>query len=184
MKYGEQDREIKCDFPGKESDEKVVALVRRHWIVISGDLLVHFIGLIIPAGGLIVLYYFYPSIFETFFYPIVVLLLSLYYLFVCCSLFKKWVDYYYDVWIITDRRLIDVEQKGFFTHLVSELTLDKIQDVSIEIKGMIPSMFNFGNINVQTAAEVEKFSLEKIPAPNQVEALLLQTLRKYSSVRK
>ena len=75
------------------------------------------------------------------------------------------MDYYLDVWIITNQRLIDIEQKGFFNRSVSELDLKKIQDITSSVSGAIPTMFGFGNIHIQTAAEENKFEIKSVPHP-------------------
>src|SRR3989338_5121724 len=54
--------------------------------------------------------------------------------------FIFWTDYYLDMWILTDKRLIDVEQKGLFAREVSSLRLDRIQDIKMEVSGFIPTL--------------------------------------------
>lgn len=65
----------------------------------------------------------------------------------------QWTNFYLDVWYVTQKRIIDVEQKGIFHREISNLRFDKIQDISIEVTGFIATMLNFGDIHVQTAAE-------------------------------
>ena len=65
----------------------------------------------------------------------------------------QWTNFSLDVWYVTQRRIIDVEQKGIFHREISNLRFDKIQDISIEVTGFIATMLNFGDIHVQTAAE-------------------------------
>jgi hypothetical protein len=69
------------------------------------------------------------------------------------SFFIQWTNYYLDVWYVTEKRIIDVEQKRLFHRSVSSLRFDKIQDISIEVRGLIDTFFDIGNIRVQTAAE-------------------------------
>ncbi len=79
-----------------------------------------------------------------------------------------------DAWIITNQRLIDIEQTGFFNNTVAELRLDKIQDLVVEIKGFFPSMMHYGTIRVQTASTVQLFALEDIPNPEEVRNVILR----------
>lgn len=165
---------IKFDFPDKEDNEKVYLAVRRHYFVLVKQSIIFLFFFIFPAitGG--ILYYFEISLTEYFFYPIMILILSLYYLFVTLFAMIKWIEYYYDVWIVTDRRLIDIEQKSLFNHITSELRLDKIQDVTFEIKGFLASLFHYGNIYVQTAGSVQRFSLEQVPKSQQIKGLIIE----------
>ncbi len=73
--------------------------------------------------------------------------------------------YLLDTWIITNHRVIDSEQHGFFDRTVSELSLLKIQDVSTEINGPIATWLKFGNLEIQTAGAREKFLFKQIPNP-------------------
>jgi uncharacterized membrane protein YdbT with pleckstrin-like domain len=54
--------------------------------------------------------------------------------------FMIWIDYYFDIWIITSERIINIEQKGMFTRKVSELRFQKIQDVTTEVIGFLPTI--------------------------------------------
>ena len=82
----------------------------------------------------------------TFFYSLWLLCLWIYF-------FIHWTNYYLDVWFITEKRIISIDQVSIFHRKISNLGLDKIQDVSIEQKGLIQSTMKFGDILVKTAAE-------------------------------
>ena len=175
---------FQCEFPGKEKDEKVILVLRRHWIILARHLLVVIFNFLIPIIAFSLLFYFLPNIEEFVFYPIIILFVSLYYLFSWLIFLIKWVEYYYDVWIVTDRRLIDVEQKSLFNRVVSELRLNKIQDVTVEVKGIIPSIFRFGNIYVQTAAAIQRFSFEQISHPQKIKNIILKLYDQLEKKRK
>lgn len=73
--------------------------------------------------------------------------------------------YMLDVWIVTDRRIIDSTQHGFFNRTVSELHLTRVQDISVHTVGVIPTLLHFGDLQVQTAGTEEKFNFLQIPNP-------------------
>lgn len=164
---------IEFNFPNKESDEKVFMAVRRHYFVLVKQSLIFLFFFIFPVIIWTALHYLEINLTEYIFFPILILVISLYYLFVALFAMIKWIEYYYDVWIITDRRLIDIEQKSLFNHITSELRLDKIQDVTFEVKGFLPSVFHYGNIYVQTAGAVQRFSFEEIPKSQQIKRLII-----------
>jgi len=70
--------------------------------------------------------------------------------------FVQWTNYYLDVWYVTNKRIIDIDQKGIFHRQISNIRFDKIQDVSVEVKGIVATFFDFGDIHVQTASEDSK----------------------------
>lgn len=153
-------------FPGQREGEKIKLIVRRHKIILLSNFLVLFIMSLLP----IIFYIFaVPMVFSAFFYypydRMYIFFSLIYYGFIWIIAFTIWVDYYLDVWIVTDMRLIDMEQVGFFSRKVSELDLKRIQDITSEVKGMMESMLGFGNVYIQTASEETKFKLRSIPHP-------------------
>jgi len=85
-----------------------------------------------------------------------------------------WTNYYLDVWIITNKRIIDIEQYGLFSRDLSEFRLDRIQDVTIEVKGILPTLLKFGDIHVQTAGESREFVIKSIPRPYKFRDVLIK----------
>jgi uncharacterized membrane protein YdbT with pleckstrin-like domain len=161
-------------FRGQEKGEAILALLRRHWF----NVLVQFIPVLLLAGVLFASLFYSSSItnilnnsaFQTFFY----FLQSLLAMYLCVFSFLIWVDFYLDTWIITDKRIINIEQKGLFSRVNSELALDKIQDVTTDVTGLFPTLLNYGDVFVQTAAEKERFIFRKVPNPYKIKDLLMK----------
>ena len=76
--------------------------------------------------------------------------------------FVLWSDYYLDLWIITNQRIVDINQKGLFNREVSEFMLDKVQDVTVEIPDMLATFMKYGNLKIQTASD-KTFEIKEIP---------------------
>jgi hypothetical protein len=74
---------------------------------------------------------------------------------------------------VTDRRIVIIKQKCLFSRVISELELENIQDITTDIKGIIPTFLNYGNLFVQTAAEMERFVFRNIPNPTEVKDLIM-----------
>ena len=64
--------------------------------------------------------------------------------------FYHWMMWYFTVYIVTNQRLRQVTQKGFFGKDVVELRLSKIQNISYNIPGFSGEIFGFGTIVIQT----------------------------------
>ena len=156
----------KLRFPGQRKNEKVELVIRKHRISLLGKFLYLLAMIAIPW---IVFYVVAPITFSFLtrspYSELFLLLTLIYYLFLWLFVFIVWIDYYYDLWIITDQRLLDIEQKGFFSRVVSELDLEKIQDITSEVHGILPTLFEFGSIYIQTAGEKNRFAMESIPHP-------------------
>lgn len=161
-------------FPGQREDEVIILFLRRHWFIFLVRLLLILIFII----GLVGIYFLFlalnTNLAESEYYNLLIFGESLATLFVWNFFFILWLDYYLDAWIVTDERIINIEQRGFFTRKISELKLTKIQDVTSEIIGVIPTLLNYGNIYVQTAGEKERFTFFQIPDPNSVKNVIVQ----------
>jgi len=99
---------------------------------------------------------------------------SLYYLFTLLSYFHNFIDYHLDIWIVTDQRVISIEQNGLFNRVVSELNIGRIQDVTSEMKGKVQTFLHYGQVHIQTAGEAERFVFEEVPQPDKVAQVILQ----------
>jgi len=77
----------------------------------------------------------------------------------------RFTDYYLDKWVVTNKRIIDIEQRGFFIREISSVRYNKIQDATIEVTGLIPTLLNFGRIQIQTAGIEQEFILNTAPNP-------------------
>ena len=171
---------IGFDFPGKEKDEQVVLLLRRHPFILFKQNFIFLIYFFIPVLVYVVGKFWLTFLLNFPIYPIFVLLVSVYYSFFLMFLLIEWIDYYFDVWVVTNKRLVDVDQIGLFKRVVSETRLDRIQDATVEITGMFGTLFHFGNVHVQTAARQQRFEIKQVPNPIRVRSVVLNMYDKYT----
>ena len=82
--------------------------------------------------------------------------------------FVLWTNYYLDVWILTSERIIDINQKNLFSRVISEFPINRVQNVSIEVHGVIETLLKFGDLKVETAGHGGGFTIRD--APNLYEA--------------
>ncbi|MFZ5982409.1 MAG: PH domain-containing protein [Patescibacteria group bacterium] len=163
----------KFHFQGQKPGEEILLVLHRHWFDILSQ-----IFLIVGMLAILVLGFFYlPFLFPNInsfsggniFSFIEVSLAMLIWL----VLFIIWIDYYFDVWIVTNRRIVNIEQKGLFVRHVSELEIENIQDITTEVTGVIPTFLDFGDVFIQTAAEKERFLFHNVPDPYGVKDMVM-----------
>lgn len=147
--------------------EKVVTIIRRHWIIFLVSALLDLVLLLVPLPVLWFLETYFPLLFThtSSWWALIVLLTSLYILFMLLLAYVHFVDLYLDVWIVTDRRVVSIEQRGMFSRTEAEHVFNKIQDITVEVSGILATFFNFGNLHVQTAGERERFTFRHAPEP-------------------
>ena len=64
------------------------------------------------------------------------------------------------MWIVTNDRLIDVEQRGLFTRDIAELRYKSIEDIKVVTSGLIATWLGFGDITIQTAGSRKEFMIK------------------------
>jgi hypothetical protein len=162
------------NFRGKRKDEEVILMLRRHWLI----LLLEFLPLLAMLILLVVFNVFFEDILkwspsfiqEDFLY----LIDSFLFMFFWLIVFVVWIDYYLDVWIVTDQRVVNIEQHGLFRREISELEHSKIQDVTTEVHGIIATLLKFGYVYIQTAGEKSRFVFKQVPDPVLVRSLIMK----------
>lgn len=165
-------------FPGQAPDEKVLLFARRHWLSFLPFLGITIAMSLIPMITIILVYFTDSDIFTSFVLTLIIFGFSAYLLLVLAVFLVAWMDYYFDILILTDRRIIDIEQRGLFNREITELELLHIEDVRAELKGFWQSFFNFGEVYIQTAGTAPNFSFPFIPNPNVVARQIMSTYEK------
>lgn len=155
----------------KNENEDIKLIIRRHWACILGLMTFVIIMAILP----IIFYFILRSYINLAagFFNIFVIGLGIYYMFVVTLFFIGWLDYYLDLAIITNERIVDIDQESLFNRRVSELHFSKVQDATGSVAGVMATMLDFGNVTIQTAGTTEEFILDKIPHPYKVAKLII-----------
>lgn len=159
----------KVDFETRERKEKIVLLLRRHpitnlaWILVA--VLMIFAPLVLSIFPILS---FLPSNFQ--FVAVLV-----WYLITTAFVLENFLTWFFNVNIVTDERIVDIDFHNLIYKEVSDAKIDKIQDVTYKMGGVIRTVFNYGDVYIQTAAEVPAFEFLAVPTPNKV-ARVLQDL--------
>lgn len=155
--------------PNALPNEKIVLFLRRHWIALVRIFIFSAVLFVLPVvvGTLIELAN--PNlILHVFWGPALIVILVAYLLTILVLTFTELTDYWLDVWIVTNERIINTEQQGLFNRVVSEVYLYQIQDITSEQRGFLSTFLTFGHVFIQTAAERERFQFKDIDNPDDV----------------
>ena len=87
--------------------------------------------------------------------------------------------WYFNVFLITNQRVIDIDQRGFFSRKITETNYEKIQDVSSMVKGIFQTMFKYGKVDIQTAGAEAYIEIKKVYQPKVVQDLITEAQKKY-----
>lgn len=158
-------------FKGQLPNEKIILITRKHWITLFGPFM--FLVIFSLAPGLI--YYlvndspWYPFL-ENFLW----LINLIYYLILWNIFFFNLMIYSLNIIIVTDKRVIKNSQVGFFRYTSGEMEINKIQDITVKIKGFLAAIFDFGDLEIQTAGSQNKFYFSTLPHPNKIKKTIME----------
>lgn len=168
-----------------ERGEKIILSVRKHWLVFLVELLPYALLAVAPmlisalavwAGSV------YPSAESfaatlTLGNPSVRLALGLWWLALWMGAFHTFTRYYLEQWVVTTLRIVNIRQRGFFRREVSSFLLERVQDVTTTVEGILPTLFGFGTIRVETAGEeAQHFYLRGIRNPEHMRDLIMREI--------
>lgn len=160
--------------PGAAAGEQTILLLRRHWVTLVPLIFSLLIVLALPAAAYFGAQILSPTLLEDQVRAVLFALgASAFFLFTWLFLYQNFIDYYLDMWIVTNDRILNIEQHGLFARTVSELRLHRVQDVTAEIRGFTRTMLDYGDVYIETAGEQQRFHFEQIPHPNAVAKKIL-----------
>ena len=161
-------------FKGKHDDENIILVLRRHWLVA----VFHFLPAVFFIVGVIIFHFIFGQTEDIFGLVLdeyaVRIIETGFFMLAWLVIFVIWIDYYLDVWIITDERIVNIEQFALFRREVSELKHNKIQDITTEVHGILPTLFQFGYVFVQTAGGKARFVFKQVPDPVRVRKIIME----------
>src|SRR3989344_7704288 len=173
-----------------DEGENIIKVLRRHyWVMLPFT-----IGLLILSIFPLLFFYFISSdliplddILRQGFIDFInnwdlkVFAYSVYLILLWVFFFIEWTDYYLDVWVVTDKRIVAIEQKGFFHREITSFNYEQIQDITIETRGFIETLFKFGTLHVQTAGIGRDIIIKDAASPEIARLLILGLQQKYNA---
>ena len=154
--------------------EKIEYQLHRHSITFIPIALLFIVLMAVPIGFYFLITSIYPILLNNeIYFTLAVLFASIYYLSIYLFVYGYFVDFYLDMWVVTNDRIIDIEQKGLFSRTVSELDLYRIQDVTVDVKGIFATMFNYGNVTIKTSSDNTHIIFQNVSDPNDIRQALI-----------
>ncbi len=155
-------------FKGQRPDETVKLVVRRHPIVFFWPLLQATLALTLA----IIVFVFFD--FGIVFYVVGIIAL----LFIASVILKANFIFQNSFCLITNQRVINIDQRNFFNRQITETDFAKIQDVTNTTSGMIGTTLNFGQITIQTAGTQNQLVVKWVPDPYQIQQEITKNIRR------
>lgn len=154
-------------------NEKILIVVRRHPIVLVLELFEMVVAAFLPIGIFVVLQSMDSVANSDPYRQLLILGGVIYYFFIWLISFFMWVDYILDMGIITERRVINIEQRALFNREVSEYFLHNIQDVTVKKIGIMPTFFDYGDLVFSTHG-AQTFTLYDVLEPEKIRRRIME----------
>ncbi len=165
-------------FETQEQEEKVVLFLRQHLVVLLGPLLLVILLALAPV-------LIFPVLSQYLTLPIdvpisyVIVGTAFWYVVTFGFALMSFLRWFFNIYVVTDKRIVDID----FIHLLykefSEARLDKIQDISFKSSGIFSVFFDFGDAYVQTAGgDLPNIEFLAVPSPAKVVEAISDLLEK------
>ena len=153
-------------FAERDEDEEIYLAVRPHWITNLSWIIISILMLFVP---LFFKYFTFLNFFPGQYQFAAVLF---WYLITFIYAFEKFLSWYFNLFLVTNERVVDIDFNNLLNKHFAEADLSMIQDVSSSVRGVLGTFFNFGDVLIQTASEVNQINFEKVPNPEKIIKLL------------
>lgn len=149
--------------------EKILMSVRRHWIVYL------ILSLIFSSWILFTL-----LSYAIFWWQFIIHLVNIiFWIFFSIVLYIKWIDHELDLYIITDNRIIWVEQVAFLNRTVTECNLWQVQEVNSRTKWLFANLLNYWTLTILTAWNATNMQMNFAPDSMQEARKILNVVDDY-----
>lgn len=151
------------NFKDQEDNEQILLFIRRHFITNVFWIIFGIFLFCIPIFLLI-----FNLSFSAIPPQYQILILAFYYLIVFNYFFVNFITWFYNISLVTDQRIVDVDYSDLVYKNVASTKIDLVQDVDYTQTGVLRSVFNYGDVFLQTASEKANFDFLAIPNPESV----------------
>lgn len=158
------------NFSTQDHGEQVLLMLRQHPITQ--------VGWVVIATSLVALPTLLGFIGFLDFLPLNYKMAGLigWYMLVSGYILESLLKWFYNVYIITDERFIDIDFDSLLFKNISAAKIESIQDVTAESKGILAAFFDYGHIYLQTAAEKREFEFLNVPHPQRIKKIINQLI--------
>lgn len=160
----------KMSFETQDEEEEVILFLRQHPIVNIKWIVIAILMLTLPS-----VFSFFPP-YTTLPANFQFVVTMGWYMFVFGYTLAKFMGWFFNIYILTDERVVDIDFQNIFFRKISTAKIDEIQDVNIQSSGSFETFFGYGSVFIQTAAEVSQFEFMYVPNPDRVGKIINQMI--------
>ena len=157
-------------FASQNKGEKVYILLRKHWLTNLGWITNAAFMSVVPIIIYFVVGLFNQDLIELVSPKLYLLVLVSYYALILTMIIRSFIEWYFNVYLVTNERVIDFDVKVATTTTgSSELALENIEEVKEKSVGILQAIFNYGDVYIYSAAHKSEILFDDIPRPSFVQ---------------
>ncbi len=154
-------------FKNQDQDEVILLFLRAHFITNISWILTVFFLLIAPFIVSLVFHVTdIGSLFSFMSGRMNTIVLFFYYLLVFSYFFINFITWFYNIFLVTQKKIVDIDYSDIVYHNLAITNLNLVQDVNFTQSGFFPSLFDYGDLFLETAAKNKNFEAKSVPQPD------------------
>ena len=164
-------------FEGEDNDETTLFFLRAHPLTNLGWVTLVLIFLAVPIV--------FQALLTDNFIAInlsarnIFLAVTTWYLVVAGFSFQRFLSWYFNIYILTNKRIVDIDFYGLFYRSVSQASLSNVEDITYTKGGLFQNFFDYGNLTLQTAGTAPNFEFTSIPDPEGNQQKIIDLVTRY-----
>ncbi len=155
-------------FETQADKEVVVLFLRQHLIVLAPQIILGLLLLFAPPFLLPFVTGWVQNLPVALSGGYLVIGVIFWYVAIFGFLLSTFLHWFFNIYIVTNERVVDIDFINLLFKEFSEAELGKIEDLTFTAKGLGAAIFNYGDVLIQTAGEVPNIEFLRIPQPNEV----------------
>lgn len=162
------DKPQHISFAEQETNERIELFLRQHWFTNVGWILGTTIAFFVPPVAITLDVTLGFNLLRSIPTEILTGAIIIWYMLVVAYAIQSFLYWYYNIYIVTNFHLVDVDFLNLLFRQVTEIELKDVESVRNQISGVIRPLFNYGDVIIETAAKDQSEVFEDVPRPDLV----------------
>ncbi len=162
------DRPDRIHFATQDPDEHIELLLRQHWVTNLSWIFVSLLAVVLPVVVLSLDGINGISVQTQVPSDVLLGILVAWYLFVIAYILEKYLYWYFNIYIVTNENVVDIAFLNLLSLYSTGVEISDVQSTRYSFRGILGSLFGFGDVQIETAAEKQVILFISVPRPDLV----------------
>lgn len=159
------ERPEKMHVAEQEPDEEIELLLRQHWFTNVPWIFYSIIAFFVPFVVLNIEIWLNLDFLPEPPFSVILASIIAWYMLITAYVTESFLHWYFNIYIVTNIHLIDIDFINLLNKSLVEVKLSDIESAAMSMRGVFSSLFNYGDVYVQTAADKQRITFASVPYP-------------------